>query len=137
MLPVIASVLFTAVGAVAALMTWRCLGANRLLPFHQRPIGRSWAELSSGEQAVAQALTRSLGLGFLVAALALFGAAATALTHPTMATYCLAGLGLVFCVGLAVINRRLHASASVETPWRGAIYLSAAVAIGIALCAFA
>lgn len=137
MLPVIASVLFTAVGAVAALMTWRCLGANRLLPFHQRPIGRPWAELNSGEQAVAQALTRSLGLGFLVAALALFGAAVTALTHSTVATYCLAGLGLVFCVGLAVINRWLFASASVETPWRGAIYLSAAVAIGIAACAFA
>jgi len=137
MFAVIGSLLFLAVGFVSAVMAWRCLGATQLLPFHQRPTGRTWVELSSGEQSAALALTRSLGLGFLVVCLALFGASATALAHSEVAAYCLASLGLVFCLGLAVINHRLHVSTAVETPWRNASYLSVAVAVGIALLTFA
>ena len=65
------AVLFGAVGVVALTMAWRALTAKRLLPFHQAATGRPWTELSTGQQSVATALTRSLGLGFLAAGLAL------------------------------------------------------------------
>ncbi len=116
---VASAVLFGFVGVVALMMAWRGLTANSLLPFHQAATGRTWTGLSSGAQSVATALTRSLGLGFLVAGLALLAASVTAVAHQDVATYSLAAIGLVFCAGLALINRGLHLATSTGNPVEG------------------
>jgi len=132
-LRVASAVLFGLVGVVALTMAWRGLTARSLLPFHQAAAGRPWAELSTGEQSVATALTRSLGLGFLTAGLALLVACVTAMAHQGVATYSLAAIALVFCSGLAVINRRLQRDTSIGTPWKGSLYAAVAIIVAVGL----
>jgi len=132
-LRVASAVLFGLVGVVALTMAWRGLTAKRLLPFHQAATGRPWAELSPGEKSVATALTRALGLGFLTAGLALLTAGVTALAHQDVATYALAAIALVFCSGLAVINRRLQRDTSIGTPWKGSLYAAVAIVVAVGL----
>jgi hypothetical protein len=132
-LRVASAVLFGLVGVVALTMAWRGLTAKSLLPFHQAAAGRPWTELSTGHQSVAIALTRSLGLGFLAAGLALLVASAAAVAHQDVATYSLAAIALVFCGGLAVINRRLELSTAAGTPWKQSLYAVAAIILAVAL----
>ena len=132
-LRVASAVLFGLVGVVALTMAWRGLTAKRLLPFHQAATGRPWTELSTGQQSVATALTRSLGLGFLAAGLALLVGCVTDLAHQDVATYSLAAIALVFCSGLAVINRRLQRDTSIGTPWKGSLYAAVAILVALAL----
>lgn len=127
------AVLFGAVGVVALTMAWRGLTAKSLLPFHQAAAGRPWGESSPGAHSVATALTRSLGLGFLAAGLSLLISSVTAVAHQDVATYALAAIGLVFCAGLAVINRHLHIDTSVGTPWKQSLYAVAAIFVALAL----
>jgi hypothetical protein len=127
------AVLFGLVGVVALMMARRGLTATSLLPFHQAAAGRPWAELSTGQQFVATALTRSLGLGFLTAGLALLVACVTAVAHQDVATYSLAAIALVFCGGLAVINRRLQLATDAGTPWKQSLYAVAAIIVAAAL----
>jgi hypothetical protein len=132
-LRVASAVLFGLVGVVALTMARRALTAKSLLPFHQAAAGRPWAELSPGEKSVATALTRALGLGFLTAGLALLTAGVTALAHQSDATYALAAIALVFCSGLAVINRRLQRDTSIGTPWKGSLYAAVAIVVAVGL----
>jgi hypothetical protein len=134
-LRVASAVLFVVVALIAFMMARNGLAARRLLPFHQAGTGRSWEDLSASEQAVSLALTRALGLGFLTAGLALITAAVTALVQADVATYALAAIGLVFCAGLAVINRRLQQSTSIGTPWKGSLYAAVAILLAVALYA--
>ena len=127
------AVLFGVMGVVALTMAWRGLTAQSLLPFHQAATGRPWTELAPGEQSVATALTRSLGLGFLAAGLALLVACVTDLAHQNVATYSLAAIALVFCTGLAVINRRLQLATSAGTPWKQSLYAVVAIIVALAL----
>jgi hypothetical protein len=134
-LRVASAVLLGFVGLVALSMAWKGLSARRLLPFHQAGTGRAWDDLSRGERSVAAALTRSLGLGFLAAGLALLAAGVTAVVGEDVATYGLAGVGGVFCAGLAVINRRLTLDTSVGTPWKQSLYAVVAILAALALYA--
>jgi hypothetical protein len=127
------AVLFGLVGVVALMMAWRGLTAKNLLPFHQAATGRPWVEFSPAEHSVATALTRSLGLGFLAAGLALLVACVTDLAHQNVATYSLAAIALVFCTGLAVINRRLQLATSAGTPWKQSLYAVVAIIVALAL----
>jgi hypothetical protein len=133
MLHILGSVLFAAVAALAVVMTLRGLRADRLLDFHQAASGRSWTDLSPGEQAVGLALTRTVGLGFASAALALAGATVAGAVGSSVVAVPLAGVGLVFCLGLAWINRALTVSTSVNTPWRESLIASALIAVGMVL----
>lgn len=132
-LRVAAAVLLVLVGFVALTMARNGLGATRLLPFHQAATGSSWDDASPGERSVALALTRALGLGFLTAGLAMVAAGATAVAQVDVATYALAAIGLVFCAGLGVINRRLTRETAVGTPWKGSLYAALAIVVALAL----
>lgn len=125
--------IFALVSAVAFLMAAKGLTAVRLLPFHEQAGGRAWADQPVREQALALALTRSLGLGFLIAGLALAGAAvAVVWGEPTLAS-ALGVLAAAFCAGLAAINHRLQRSTGAHTPWRGSLYAAAAILVAVAL----
>jgi hypothetical protein len=132
-LRVAAAVLLVLVGLVALTMARNGLGARRLLLFHQVATGQAWDDASPGEQSVALALTRALGLGFLAAGLALITAGVAAVIQADVATYALAAVGLVFCAGLGVINRRLTRETSVGTPWKGSLYAALAIVVAVAL----
>jgi hypothetical protein len=126
-------VLFALVGVIALTMAWKGLSARSLLPFHQAASGRAWEAQSAGEQAVAVALTRSLGLGFIVAAFSLAVAAAAEVAHDRWLTLGPAGVALVFCAGLALINRRLTVATGVGTPWKESSFATVAIGVGMAL----
>lgn len=132
---IIGSVFFALVGIVATMMAVKGLAARTLLPFHQQALGMTWQQLTPGEQEVGLALTRSLGLGFLAAAVSLFAAAGFAIIGDRHAALLLGCVGLVFCTGLAFVNRELQATTAVRTPWRGALSAALAVAVGMVLCA--
>jgi hypothetical protein len=132
-LRVAAAAVLVLVGFIAFTMARNGLSAKRLLPFHQAASARSWEDASPGEQSVALALTRALGLGFLAAGLALVTSAVTAVAQSDVATYTLAATGLVFCAGLGLINRRLTADTSVGTPWKGSLYAALAILLAVAL----
>jgi hypothetical protein len=134
-LRVAAAVLLGLVGLIALSMAWKGLSAGRLLPFHQAGTGRTWDELSPRVRSVASALTRSLGLGFLAAGVSLLTAAVTAAVGQSVATFTLAAAGLVFCAGLAMINRRLTMDTSVATPWKQSLYAVAVIVTALALYA--
>jgi len=134
-LRVVSAVVLVGVALIAGTMARNGLTASELLPFHRVAAGRAWEEWSPGEQSVTLALTRALGLGFLTTSLALLTAAVTALVGSDVATYALAGVGLVFCVGLTLINERLHRATRTGTPWKGSLY--AALAIVVALLLYA
>lgn len=130
-LRVVSAVLLLLVGLVSLSMATKGLSAGKLLPFHESAAGREWTDLSPGERSVSLALTRSLGLGFLVAGLALPTASVTAVMGQGVATYGLAGVGLAFCAGLAVINRRLTLETSVGTPWKQSLYAAGAILVAL------
>ncbi len=132
---IIGSVFFALIGVVATTMAVRGLTARAYLPFHQQALGMTWEQLTPGEQEVGLALTRTLGLGFLTAAVSLFAATGFALFGDRHAALLLGCVGLVFCTGLTFVNRELQATTAVKTPWRGALYAALAVAVGMVLCA--
>lgn len=125
--------LFAVVAVIAATMAWKGLSASGLLPFHQAASGRSTDTLSPAERSVAVALTRSLGLGFAVAALALVAAVVGTFLHDRWMVLGLGAVALVFCAGLAAINRQLEQATAVNTPWKGALYAAVAITLGLAL----
>ena len=126
-------VLFTMVAFVSATMAWKGLTARGLLPFHQAATGRDADALTPSEQSVAIAMTRSLGLGFTVATLSLLIAAAAEAAGQRWTVACGATVALVFCAGLAVINRRLTLATAVASPWKGSLYAAAVIAVALAL----
>jgi hypothetical protein len=128
----ISMVLFAMVAFIASTMAWKGLTAPGLLPFHETAAGRPADTLTTAERSVAVALTRSLGLGFAVAALALVAAVAGAAVGDRWMVLGLGGVALVFCGGLAAINRRLETATSTSTPWKGALYAAVAIAAGLA-----
>jgi hypothetical protein len=130
----ICAAVWTGVALLAFVMARNGLAAGRLLPFHERASGRDWEALSAAERAVALALTRSLGLGFLITGLALLAAAGEVLLGAAGLAAALAGLAVVFTVGLAVINHRLQAAVGTPTPWKGSLYAATLTLLGLAAC---
>jgi hypothetical protein len=135
MLKLIGAVFFAAVCVLSVVMARKGLSARHLLSFHQAGTGRRWDELSDGEQAVGLALTRTVGLGFACAALALAGATAASALAATVVAESLAGVALAFCLGLIWINHALAVRTAVETPWRGSLVASALITAGMVLVA--
>lgn len=133
LLNAVSIVLFAMVAFVAATMAWKGLSARGLLPFHQAATGRPADALTPSERSVAVALTRSLGLGFAVVTLSLLAAVAAEAARERWTMVSGAAVALVFCGGLAVINRRLALATSAGTPWKGSAYAGAAIAVGLAL----
>jgi hypothetical protein len=129
----LSAVVFIGVAVLSFVMSAKGLTASRLLPFHQSASGREWASFTADEQAVALALTRSLGLGLLVAGLSLVGAAVAAVLDAMAMASVLAVVACVFCAGLAVINRRLTLATGTSTPWRGSVYAAVLIVLAIVI----
>ena len=72
-------------------------------------------------------------LGIPRAGLSLLISSVTAVAHQDVATYALAAIALVFCSGLAVINRRLQLATDAGTPWKQSLYAVAAIIVAAAL----
>lgn len=125
------AVVFAGVAVLSLVMSAKGLTTSRLLPFHLSASGREWVSFAADEQAVALALTRSLGLGFLVAGLSLVAAAVAAVLDAVGMASVLAGVACVFCAGLAVINRRLGLATGTSTPWRGSVYAAVLIVVAI------
>ena len=93
--------------------------------------------LERGHQEVLLALTRTVGIGFLAAAVGLIAVPVLRLLGACAgATYAPTSTALVFCACLAVVNRRLHDATGAGTPWRESAVAAALLALALVLTPF-
>jgi hypothetical protein len=133
-LQLVSTCLYVLVAIVSLVMAEKSLRASAFLSFQEAAAGQSWDTVGTGLQAVIITLLRLSGLGFLIVGLGLLIAAVANNVHGGLGvTLALASLSLLFCLGLAVFNRRLQAQTGGPTPWRGSLYAAIAVAIALVL----
>jgi hypothetical protein len=128
------SALAALVGLVSLRMAMKGLGATAWLPFHERAAGIAWGALDERLRRLLLFLVRMGGLAFLVVFLVLalvpleaaFGSGKHAVLAPL-------AIGLVFCLGLALLNRALHRATGAATPWRPALVAAALLALAATL----
>jgi hypothetical protein len=129
----VASAVALLVALVALRMAAKGLLAREWLPFHRQAAGVEWDALPPGVQRVLLALTRSVGLAFLVVFLIL-AAVQVALWWRPDGALAAAGLaiGATFCAGLGVLNRALHVATGAATPWKGSFGAAALLVVAAA-----
>jgi hypothetical protein len=133
-LHVVGACLYACVAVISVVMALKALGAREFLPFQAVAAGKAWDEIGAGTQAVVTSLLRLSGLGFLVVGAQLGVVAVAGILHcDLVVTVALPLLSLGFCLGLCLVNLRLHRETGAKTPWRGSLYAAIAVAIGLAL----
>jgi hypothetical protein len=133
-LHVVGTCLYAAVAVISVVMALKALVARQFLPFQEVAAGQAWDDIGAGTQAVVTSLLRLSGLGFLVVGVQLgVVAAADVLHRDLVVAIALPLLSLGFCVGLCLVNLRLHRETGAKTPWKGSLYAAIAVAIGLAL----
>jgi hypothetical protein len=133
-LQLVPTCLYTLVGILSLVMATETLRAGKFLSFHEAAAGQPWDTVGTRLQAVIITLLRLSGLGFLIVGLGLLLAAvANNVRGGLGVTLALASLSLVFCLGLAVFNRRLQTQTSAPTPWRGSLFAAIAVAVALVL----
>jgi hypothetical protein len=132
MLELIPIGLYIVVGLISLVMAYKSTCSNRFLPFHEKAAGKSWDDVEPGLRWIILALMRVSGLGFLVVALQLLIFPLVNLfRHDPWLQYGIPVISLVFCLGLFLINYQLAVHARSKTPWKGALYAGALIAIGI------
>ena len=132
LLQVVATCLYGLVAVIALVMALESIRAGRFLRFHEAAAAQPWDALGAGVQAVILSLLRLSGLGFLIVALQLAIVAVAGNFDPGLVvTLALPLLSLLFCAGLCAINLRLHRRTGAGTPWRGSLYATIAVAVGL------
>jgi hypothetical protein len=127
---VIAVILYALIGLVALVMAYKTFTSAGLLPFHEQAAGRRWEDVDAGLRSVVTALMRLTGLAFAIIgsqliALPLLGL----MTHDSLAVSVAASAGLVFCLGLFMVNYLLNKATGVDTPWRGSLYGTLAILV--------
>jgi hypothetical protein len=131
-LRIIPVVLYLVVGMICSVMAFKCLGATRFLPFHEKAIGKQWDEIENSFKPVFLSLLRLVGLGFLIISILLIVFPAVTLAVPNaFDRYSIPGLALVYCAGLFLINYQLHKKTGVDTPWKGSLYALFVLIAGI------
>jgi hypothetical protein len=122
------------VSLVSLRMAVKGLFANEWLRFHGEAAKADWRSLPPRLQWLFLFMVRVIGLGFLALFLLLITVPTLLHWHPDrlLGLACL-GIGIVYCVGLGVLNRWLHRMAGVGTPWRGSFAAAAVLALAAAL----
>jgi hypothetical protein len=132
--PVASMSLYLAVGAVSLLMAWKSIVAQRFLPFHEAAAGKEWKDVDPRLQAVYIAILGISGCGFLVVGLMLVLTPVIAFhSRDTFVRLAMPMLAILYSVGLALANFRLHVTTGARTPWRGSLYAAAVVALAAAV----
>lgn len=133
-LHIVSTCLYALVGIISLVMALESLSARGFLNFHTAAAGEPWTALGDGLQAVIVSLLRLSGMGFLIVGLQLVVVSIAVNLHPGLVVaVALPCLALLFCVGLGVINYRLHVRTGAQTPWKGSLYAAVAVAVALAL----
>ncbi len=126
----IALIVCVLVGLVSLLMASKNLRAQKLLPFHEQALGKSWEELDEGSRLVISILMRLTGLGFAMVGLLLIILPIIAVvTGISFLGTTAALISFLYCLGLFVVNYRLYKTTGAKTPWQGAMYASIALVI--------
>jgi hypothetical protein len=134
LLPLVINVI---VGIISLAMAYKSLFSTRFLPFHEQAAGKNLSETDVGVQAVVIALMRVSGLGFLAIALLItvFPVAAY-IRNDSFLRLVPSAIALVYCFGLFLINYRLFTKTGAQTPWKGALYCTIILGIGIVASCF-
>ncbi len=128
--------LYMIIGVVSMTMAYKNMFSNRLIAFQERAAGKSWNEIEKGLQSVIIALMRVSGLGFLVVALLLMVFPLAAYSgNNTFVQYAVPIISLLYCLGLALFNYKLHVQTGVNTPWICSLYASGIIGAGLILSA--
>jgi hypothetical protein len=122
------------VGLVSLRMAWKGLSAREWLPFHATAAGAEWRSLTPRLRSVLLFLVRIGGLGFLIQFLLLAAVPASLVWGPDPQFVLLVlGSGSLYCVGLALLNRRLHRETGAVTPWKASLAAAGVLALAALL----
>lgn len=132
---IISVVLYCVIGLVSLSMAYKNFSASGFLPFHEKIAGQRFEDVGGvGLQSVITVLMRLTGLGFGVVGLQLILLPLLGIIlHNPLLGIAGAVTGLLFCIGLFLINFQFHQRTNAATPWRGALYAAIALLIGIAI----
>lgn len=134
MLRLVPAALSLLVGLVSLRMAWKGLSAREWLPFHARAAGAEWRSLTPRLRLVLLFLVRIGGLGFLIQFLLLTAAAASLVWSPDPKVVLpVLGVGTTYCIGLALLNRRLHRETGAGTPWKASLAAAGVLALAALL----
>jgi hypothetical protein len=134
MLQLVPIFLYALVGIIALVMAGKSIFCRRFLPFHQAAAEKRWEEIDRGLQCVLLALLRVSGLGFLVVGVLLTTFPVAIHFHPNLfVKYAAPMLSLLYCLGLFLVNFRLHSATKALTPWRGSLAATTVLLVGIVM----
>jgi hypothetical protein len=129
--------LYFPVGIVSLMMAYKSIFSTRFLPFQEQAAGKSWENIDPGVQTVIRALMKVSGLGFLpVALLLLILPIINYFDHESLFQYLLPVIAFLYCLGLFFVNHRLAVQTKAKTPWKGSLYASVFIGIGMVLSFF-
>jgi hypothetical protein len=124
--------LYSFTGIVSLIMAYKSIFSTKFLPFHEQAAGKSWDSIDRGLQSVIIALMKVSGLGFLVIALLLM---ALPIVHyfkyDSLVQYVIPGISFLYCFGLFLVNYQLSVKTKAKTPWKGSLYATIFLEIGI------
>ena len=133
LIKILSSSMYFIVGMISFIMAYKCIFSKKYVPFHEKAAGKAWNDIDSKLREVILALLRLSGLGFLVTGLLLVIIPVVDYFIPNNKyTLIAAGIALIYCAGLCIINYILHKKANTRTPWKGALY--ATLIIALAMC---
>jgi len=136
-LKIIPIVLYLSVGMVCLVMAFKCLFANKFLPFHEKAVGKRWDELENPLKLVILSFLRLAGLGFLIISILLIVCPIVNYFIPNMFyKYAVPAMALLFCTGLFINNYCLYKNTKADTPWKGSLYAMFVIMAGIIISIF-
>ena len=131
-----AGTLLVLVAAVSAFMAKNTLTTRRMLPFHEDALLKKWDDLESNLKLIMMALTRFLGIGFLISTLCLLGSATLIIMKASYWQLLLITVPIIFNSALALINYALFKKTKAKTPWKESIIALFVIIIALLLAIF-
>jgi hypothetical protein len=137
LLPIIPYILYVIVGLLSLSMAQKALFAKKLLPFHENAIGVPFDKMEPPLRTVLLILVNSIGLGFLSTGVLLVLSPCYLLCK--VSDFIKIEIPLVctlFCLGLFIVNLRLHKKTAAATPWKGSLLATIIIVVGILISLF-
>ena len=125
-------ILYFIVGMISLLMAYENLFAKQYLPFHEKAAEKTWNEIDESLKLVILSFLRLIGLGFLIVSILLIVFPVINYFSPNVYIEFITPIvAFIFCIGLFANNYLLFKQTKTDTPWKGSLYASIIIIIGI------
>jgi hypothetical protein len=130
-------VLYFIVGIICLVMSFKSFSSDKFLSFHEKAAGKTWNEIEDPLKFVILSLLRLGGLGFLIVSVLLMVCSIANYFIPNVFyKYSIPIIALIYSIGLFINNYLLYKNTKANTPWKGSLYASFVIIIGIIISIF-